>query len=63
MVDPVFVSDGHTYERSAIERWLATKTTSPKTGEELVSGMIVSNHGMRSLCIEWREAQRRATTE
>ena len=30
--DPVFTSDGHTFERSAIERWLETHRTSPLTG-------------------------------
>ena len=34
--DPVFCSgDGQTYERSAIEEWLKTKTTSPFTHKEL----------------------------
>lgn len=29
MVDPVTAEDGNTYERSAIEKWLSTKDTSP----------------------------------
>jgi len=29
MSDPVMAADGHSYERTAIERWLATKSTSP----------------------------------
>ena len=29
MVDPVLAEDGRTYERSAIVKWLATKSTSP----------------------------------
>lgn len=29
MVDPVVAADGHTYERDAIEQWLASKGTSP----------------------------------
>jgi len=36
IIIPVVVSDGHTYERSAIEEWMATKlgqVFSPKTGE------------------------------
>ena len=28
-MDPVTTVDGHTYERSAITRWLRTRTTSP----------------------------------
>jgi len=35
MSDPVMAADGHAYDRYAIERWLATKSTSPLTGEEL----------------------------
>ena len=31
MEDPVFATDGHTYERSAIEGWLLNHKTSPKT--------------------------------
>jgi hypothetical protein len=29
MNDPVCISDGYTYERKAIEEWLANKQTSP----------------------------------
>ena len=35
ILDPVATADGHIYERSAIERWLATKDTSPNTGLSL----------------------------
>ena len=31
MQDPVVTSDGHTYERTAIERWFETHSTSPVT--------------------------------
>jgi len=33
MVDPVNASDGHTYEREAIERWLSKNSVSPMTRE------------------------------
>ena len=42
--DPVTAADGHSYERSAIERWLATKSTSPLTGEELGFTRLFPNH-------------------
>ena len=29
MNDPVIAADSHTYERTAIERWLQTNITSP----------------------------------
>jgi hypothetical protein len=34
-VRPVVAADGHVYERSAIEKWLQTKSTSPLTGAEM----------------------------
>ena len=48
-VDPVLlVSDGHTYERSAVERWLGMgHRTSPLTGAPLTSTTIVPNHAER----------------
>ena len=35
MVDPVIASDGHTYERRNIEKWLKIKRTSPLTNKDL----------------------------
>lgn len=37
MVNPVVLTDGATYEKSAIERWLLTNENSPKTGQALSS--------------------------
>lgn len=34
-MDPVIAADGFTYERSAIENWIARKGTSPMTNEPL----------------------------
>ncbi|KAH8972193.1 hypothetical protein BDL97_02G183200 [Sphagnum fallax] len=65
MQDPVITADGHTYERSAILRWLQTHDTSPITGEVLpplpgVSGTVVDktlrpNHILRGQIIEYRK--------
>ena len=55
MDDPVFATDGHTYERSAIERWLLKKRTSPKTNEELLTTMLFPNHDKRGQVREWKE--------
>ena len=41
MRDPVSTVDGLTYERSAIETWLATHDTSPLTGKVLESSMLI----------------------
>ena len=45
MRDPVtLVGDGHTYERSAIEAWLARgDAISPMTGEELTEKLLIPN--------------------
>lgn len=34
--EPVVAWDGHTYEKSAIEKWLLNRDTSPRTGEKMV---------------------------
>ncbi|KAL0477721.1 hypothetical protein AKO1_005234 [Acrasis kona] len=43
MEDPVVTSDGHTYDRSAIESWLKRSITSPSTNINLKSKMIYPN--------------------
>ena len=48
-------SDGHTYERSAIEQWLETHNTSPATGLELDSKLLIPCHRLRSLIRESHE--------
>ena len=60
MEDPVVAADGHTYERAAIERWMAKKMMSPKTGEALESPTIFPNHAMRRQVREWQEMNRPA---
>ena len=60
MTDPVLATDGHTYERSAIERWFATgKTSSPRTGEPLAVTAVFPNHSVRSMIRDWEEVRRR----
>jgi len=51
----VICSDGFTYERSAIEKWLSTHRTSPMTGAELRDKNLVSNINLRSQIIEYTE--------
>ena len=43
--EPVFTSDGHTYEKEAIEEWLLTNDTSPKTGSILANKNLIPNWG------------------
>ena len=52
MGDPVVASDGHTYDRHAIQRWMQTSNKSPLTGEALSHSQLVSNYmliGLSSL--------------
>ena len=41
--EPCICSDGHTYERSCIESWLATHSTSPMTRQQLPYKAVYSN--------------------
>lgn len=51
--NPVVASDGHTYERTAIEEWIRTapRRISPLTREP-ISDVLVENHLMRQLVEE-----------
>ena len=61
MTDPVCAADGHSYERSAIERWLGEgNSRSPKTNLQLAHMHITPNHALlktiRGAMEEAREA-------
>ena len=43
MKNPVTTVDGFTYEREAIERWFSTRVSSPLTGLDLCSNILVEN--------------------
>lgn len=63
MEDPVLATDGHTYDRKAIERHFefncirqpGRPVLSPKTGEPLPSHDLFPNVAIRSLLREWQE--------
>ena len=38
MIEPIVLSDGHTYEKDAIKEWLRNHNTSPKTNMPLILG-------------------------
>ena len=59
MVDPVVTADGQTYERKAIEQWLATHDTSPSTGEKLKHKALTPNVAFRGMCRKLAEASQR----
>ena len=49
-------ADGQTYERNAIETWLAGNDTSPLTGERLEHKQLVPNLMVRGMCRKLVEA-------
>mmetsp|Transcript_45874 Transcript_45874/g.93880 ORF Transcript_45874/g.93880 Transcript_45874/m.93880 type:complete len:283 (+) Transcript_45874:91-939(+) len=53
MVDPVAASDGHTYDRDDIERWLIKHNTSPLTNEELASKELVPDAALKQQIAEY----------
>lgn len=53
MQDPVVLSDGHSYERRHIERWLEDHSTSPVSGLELPHQCLFPNHGLRNAIEEY----------
>ena len=53
MVDPVTAADGYTYERKAIEGWVAEgQETSPMTGEPTAL-WLTPNHGLKARIEGW----------
>eukprot|EP01117_Protostelium_nocturnum_P010987 TRINITY_DN3984_c0_g1_i1.p1 TRINITY_DN3984_c0_g1~~TRINITY_DN3984_c0_g1_i1.p1 ORF type:complete len:107 (-),score=32.25 TRINITY_DN3984_c0_g1_i1:63-383(-) len=54
MSNPVMASDGHFYEKAAIEEWFGRrKRTSPMTGAELPNLTLTLSHTMKSLIQEF----------
>ena len=57
--DPVIASDGQTYERESIEKWIATKegqpVRSPLTGAILNNHTLTPNHSMKSMISSWQQ--------
>ena len=40
--EPMVAKDGHTYEKAAIEKWLKSNRTSPRSGEPLEDGIVIN---------------------
>lgn len=59
MTEPVFLSDGHTYERTAIEQWLQNHNTSPMTGLQLTSKQLTPSHTLKSMIREFIDANKK----
>ena len=57
MRDPVQGTDGHTYERSAIEEWLRRNPTSPQTREPMQISNLKVNASIRFLCDKYHAGE------
>lgn len=55
MRDPVIAADGHSYERTALEAWLAQHSISPVTGRPLPHTRIVENVLIRTAIATHKE--------
>ena len=56
MSEPVTLSDGFTYERASIEKWInAGNTTSPVTNETLSQTVLYPNQALKNMIRAWRE--------
>ena len=53
MIDPVLGIDGHTYERTAIERSLQIKNESPLTRIPMSINDLKPNYGIKALCNQY----------
>uniref|UniRef100_A0A7S1JBV2 U-box domain-containing protein n=1 Tax=Eutreptiella gymnastica TaxID=73025 RepID=A0A7S1JBV2_9EUGL len=58
IADPVTAADGHTYERTSIQRWLQNKGKSPKTGEVLTELTLTPNDDVRRDIQNWKAQQK-----
>ena len=58
MRDPVIDALGHSYERKAIESWLANHQTSPITNQVLPHTNVVTNHALRKLILSLTDEER-----
>ena len=53
MIDPVVASDGHTYERAALQRIFESTKISPLTREKLDTKIVIPNHNLKKRIREY----------
>ncbi|RID40689.1 hypothetical protein BRARA_J00720 [Brassica rapa] len=54
MSEPCVAADGYTYDRRAIEEWLADHRTSPVTNLPLQNTNLLPNHSVYAAIVEWK---------
>ena len=52
--DPVIASDGYTYERENIMKWLEKNSHSPMTRQPMALGNLVTNYALRDAIDRWK---------
>uniref|UniRef100_A0A4W5RS44 U-box domain-containing protein n=1 Tax=Hucho hucho TaxID=62062 RepID=A0A4W5RS44_9TELE len=58
MKDPVIAADGYSYEREAIESWIATKNrSSPMTNLPSQTTLLTQNRTLKMAIVRWRTSQ------
>lgn len=58
MADPVTAADGYTYERTAIEQWLASgRGKSPITNQDLEHRRVMGSMTIKKMIAEWPEIE------
>ncbi|XP_074284298.1 U-box domain-containing protein 35-like [Silene latifolia] len=57
MEDPYIAADGYTYDRVAIEQWLAENTASPTTSLPLPHKFIMPNYTLLEAIKQWKSKQ------
>jgi len=57
MEDPVILSDGHTYDRKCIVKWLEEHDTSPLTNEQLTNKEVRPNYALKSAIEDYLKRQ------
>ncbi|OMO94849.1 hypothetical protein CCACVL1_05766 [Corchorus capsularis] len=54
MDDPCVAADGYSYDRKAIEKWLANNDNSPMTNLPLSNKILLPNYTLLSAIVEWK---------
>ncbi|CAN6860657.1 unnamed protein product, partial [Brassica oleracea] len=56
MNEPCVAADGYTYDRRALEEWMADHRTSPVTNLPLQNINLLPNHTLYAAIVEWRRS-------
>lgn len=60
MINPVIGSDGHTYEKDAIEKWLSNNNSSPITKAPMFISQLIPNIALRNIIQDFTALNKKA---